>query len=331
MTRLQKPLRHIPALIVAVIVLIFTAFGGWMGLALARTTPPAAAQPPVQPPAQPSTQTDTGKLVCEACHPDVVSGWKVSPHHNAFSDQKFQDNWTSLNQAPRCLECHTTGYSPATGNYSSEGVSCTACHGAIPDDHPKTPIDLSIANNACRNCHVITFAEFRASMHEAKGLTCTTCHYAHENGLRLGDQIKQCLNCHGNQLTDFAHVSHVNAGLKCRHCHGYVEPGQEPAIDGLVPTGHDFRESVRACVDCHKGMKFVPAEDIQTTETPSTGVLESGPQQAVDIAELHAQIDTLNLQSQNRTTTGVVYGGLGGLTIGGVVAWFVARRSGKSA
>ncbi|HQE19120.1 MAG TPA: multiheme c-type cytochrome, partial [Aggregatilineales bacterium] len=158
---------------------------------------------------------------CAECHPDVTAAWQDGPHDTAFSIEHFQHSWTELNQPQECLACHTTGFSPATGNYQAEGVTCEACHGEVPDGHPPRPVDLNRANQVCAECHTVTQAEFRASAHSEKGLACTTCHYAHDNGLRADTEVAQCLACHGDELDGFvAHTTHLDNGLSCRDCHG---------------------------------------------------------------------------------------------------------------
>jgi hypothetical protein len=205
-----------------------------------------------------------------------------------------------------------------------------ACHGEIPSDHPTTPVNLDKANTVCKDCHTVTFAEFRASLHYDKGLQCTSCHYAHQNGLRLGDQVSQCTNCHKNQLDDFAHASHVNAGLLCRKCHGYVDPNQEVPADGLVPTGHDFRESTHACLNCHQSIHLTASGGTGDGGSFSPGDTQQaslqGAQASLRISELEAAYKTLVLENRNASLVGVLQGGLGGLVIGGVVVGLYHRR-----
>lgn len=327
--------RRFPTLLVALVVVIFAAFGGLAGLALAqedKISTPAQAEAFVPPPMAASVQTALQQSSdpaqkCAGCHMDIYETWNKSPHHQTYSNANFQKMWDAQAKDPQCLQCHTTNFRPSTGTYETEGVSCTACHGEIPADHPKTPVNLDIANTVCKDCHTVTFAEFRASMHEAKGLKCTSCHYAHENGLRLGDQVSQCTNCHATQLDDFAHESHVNAGLKCRNCHGYVDPNQTLPVDGLAPTGHDFRESVRACLDCHKDFKLTTngnEQGFSPSETAQSSI--TGEKAALRITQLENAYKTVVLQNRNANQIGMLQGALGGLVVGGVVAGVLVRR-----
>jgi len=317
-------------IIALLLVLAFAGFGGLAGLALAG---PAEAPAAVQAALAPETDAlgpNAEAEVCAACHKEVVDGWSTSRHQQAFTNEHFQEGWDSVDFDPQCLDCHTTGFSPATGEYKVEGVSCTACHGEIAGDHPLTPADLSIANTVCKDCHTVTYAEFRASLHEDTGLECTSCHYAHNNGLRLETELAQCLNCHGNQLDDFAHDSHVNtAGLVCRDCHGYVEPGQPIPINGLAPTGHDFQANLTACLDCHEDIQLAPVND-GTGDGFSREAAEAsfvgGEESALRIRELESAVESLTLQNRNSRAIFALEGAVGGLVIGGVVIWLLGRR-----
>ncbi|GAB4478840.1 MAG: hypothetical protein Kow00124_23700 [Anaerolineae bacterium] len=316
-------------LLAAAIVLLFAITGGLTGLALAGAGSPAPqVNEEAALPASQDVPDDPAIETCGTCHADIVEDWQVSPHHTAYHVEEFQAGWESVDFDPACLDCHTTGFSPATGEYQIEGVSCVACHGAIPEDHPFTAVNLDIANASCQNCHTVTYAEYRASLHEAAGLQCTSCHYSHTNGLRLENELDQCLNCHGHQLDDFAHSSHVNAGLVCRNCHGYVEPGQPIPINGLAPTGHDFKVNITACLDCHEDIQLEPINDgadgfsRQAAEASFTGSETA----ALRIRELQAAVETLRLQNRNTNATFALQGALGGLMVGGLVVWLYSCR-----
>jgi hypothetical protein len=294
--------------------------GGLVGLAFAQDD----TDEPVDPAEETSRQADIG--ACGECHPDVVAAWQNGPHDLAYSDPVFQAGWAAQRNDPACLDCHTTGYSPATGEYTAEGVTCEACHGEAPGEHPPAPVDLSQANAVCSECHTITQAEFRASMHDVAGLACTSCHYAHTNGLRMDTELEQCLNCHGASLGGFvAHTTHINNGLSCRDCHGYVRPGGEIPPDGLAPTGHDFQENLVACLDCHEDIQLEPVGETDPCEDLVPGDL-TGQQAVVRATQLEAAVQTLILQNRNQSVMNLVEGGAGGLLIGGVVVWLLARR-----
>lgn len=264
---------------------------------------------------------------CASCHPDVTTSWQGGPHDLAFTVPHFQEGWGKVDNDPACLDCHTTGFSPVTGEYDAEGVTCEACHGDIPEGHPPAPVDLSRANAVCAECHTVTQAEFRASHHAEVGMECTSCHYAHTNGLRMETELQQCLNCHGDELGGFvAHTTHIENGLSCRDCHGYVTPGHPIPDDGLAPTGHDFQASIRACLDCHEDIRLEPTNgEVGATAAEPTTNLE-GQQAQLRAAQLEAAVQTLLHQRQNTRTMNLVEGAAGGALLGGVAVFLLARR-----
>lgn len=322
-----RVIKHARLLTIALL-LVFTLTGAIVGLALANEGDPS--QPGSPPLDDPHLEADVS--ACAGCHASVVGEWTGGPHALAFSNDAFQSAWQAADQDGTCLECHTTNYVPSTGEYEAEGIACQECHGEIPANHPEEPVSLDQANRVCANCHTVANAEFRASLHEARGLTCTSCHYAHSNGLRLGTEVEQCLRCHGNQLDDFAHASHLQVDdLTCRSCHGYVQPGTfEQRPDGQTPTGHDFQERVTACVDCHEDIELVPVDggeansSMSTTETQQ--MITAGQEAQLRVVELQNALQTLQQQYRTHTALSVIGGGAGGLLAGGVVVSLILRR-----
>lgn len=293
-------------------------------LMLAAVTVGAAqAQEPTDTPNEPTAETSN---TCVKCHADLGDHWSSSTHANAYSDPVFQAQWEEANQDPDCLDCHTTGYSPATETYDAEGVTCVACHGEVPDSHPKEPVDATLANESCASCHTVTKAELRASQHEVVGLECTSCHTPHDNGLRRETENEQCLSCHGLDLEGFiAHETHIANDVSCRDCHGYSRPESIVAgADGQAPTGHDFQVAVTACVDCHEGVDL-------SAEVPRGGgeslIETSGQRAELRVKQLEAALETQVVAQRNQTVMNIVKGGLGGLLAGSVVVWLIARRT----
>lgn len=333
MTTLPDLSKSIRPLAIAT-VLACTVAGGLVGLALAQEgegeegEASDATAVEATPPAE--------VIACSECHPDVVAAWENGPHALAYADPIFQAGWEAQDFDTACLECHTTGFSRSTGDYSAEGVTCDACHGSTPEGHPPEPVDLNRTSQVCADCHLVTQAEFRASAHRAEEMVCTSCHYAHNNGLRLATEVEQCLDCHDHQLDDYAHASHIQADLTCRSCHGYVEPGQEVPPDGLAPTGHDFQENVTACLDCHQDIELVAVDDGGEdgegfTSTGTHELVTGGQQAALRAAQLEAVLETVLLQRRNCLALRLVQGGVGGLFIGGLGVWFYTRRKNGNA
>src|SRR5581483_10020148 len=80
-------------------------------------------------------------------------------------------------------------------------------------------------NAVCLQCHEKGRQMWEGSTHEAKGVTCTTCHSVHsgnESNLAAPDQLTLCLSCHKNTKLEIQKVSHhpIREGkLKCTDCH----------------------------------------------------------------------------------------------------------------
>ena len=76
---------------------------------------------------------------CAACHTEFQTSWMSGPHGHAADDPVFVEDWTAQGKPGACLVCHVTGYDPATATWKADGVTCEACHGEAPADHPKDP------------------------------------------------------------------------------------------------------------------------------------------------------------------------------------------------
>lgn len=330
MSLLRRLLKHIRPATFAVLLVCVLA-GSLVGLVAAKETP----TPPAESVAYLHMQDDgedgqdgsADFSECSECHPNVTSAWMESVHADAFHNAHFQESWENQEFQESCLDCHTTGFSPATGEYEAEGVTCVACHGEVPENHPVQPVDVAIASNSCSDCHTVTQAEFRASQHENIGLECTNCHNPHDNGLRRETETQQCLSCHGLELEGFvAHDTHIANDVSCSECHGYVRPrDMNVRIDGQHPTGHDFQAALTACVDCHEGGTEI------TASLPQGGggadAQEIGGQRAeLRAAQLEATLQTELLARRNETVMNIVIGSLGGLLLGGLLVWVVINR-----
>lgn len=101
-----------------------------------------------------------GMEKCNECHPEYVktySEWKYSRNFRILELREMEDD-------PRCLPCHTTGYGKPGGFVSAEktphmkNVQCETCHGpasshlkaSTVEEHQMT---LVIPVNICTTCH----------------------------------------------------------------------------------------------------------------------------------------------------------------------------------
>ncbi len=305
------------------------AFCLTLGVAISLTQPVAAA-PSVQEATATPTAAPTavpsyvGSSTCSGCHKDIHDTWMGTRHSQAFSSPVFQEDWTKQGSADACLECHTTGFDPATGKYSEEGVTCESCHGPMQVDHPKNPMPVTPDYTLCARCHKTTTDEWQASRHGQVGINCESCHNPHSQAPRADTITDLCTNCHKDTGSSFTHGTHANAGLQCSDCH-MATASHTTSTGGLFATGHTFSVGSDACINCHKDTVHTRDTILQLSgqtagDAPSTGDLEK------QVQEQEQKIQSLEAQSTVRLYTGLMQGAIVGLIVGGVAAWVVSRR-----
>ena len=300
--------------------------------AISLATPAAAQTPPPPTPHAPTPETPAmggtyaGSEACELCHEDLHKDWTTTLHSQAFSSPIFQRDWEELSKQTSCLQCHTTGFDPATGLYAEEGVSCEACHGPFRTDHPKEPMPIRPDADLCARCHANTTNEWKASPHNAAGVQCQACHNPHAQTPMADSITGLCTNCHKERGDTFTHSTHSNAGLECSNCHMYRAPRMEDPIGGLVPTGHTFAVGSDACIGCHQETVHTRDELIKLggQAVPTPEITMDDLKQ--EVQEKQDAIATLEATSQARLYTGLIQGAIIGLITGGAVAWVVSRR-----
>jgi hypothetical protein len=298
--------------------LIIIGFG-MIGVVLAEAGPPTQDTTPPPPES------------CAECHLDIVAAWEGGTHAQAYSDPIFQSAWQEQANALECLECHTTGFVARTGEYEHEGVTCEACHGQTPAEHPESPVSIDPGVEICADCHTTTFTEWEESEHGNQQLACTTCHQPHPQQLRFEEANMLCLNCHDEEARDdYAHLTHTDQ--ECVDCHWFhadLADLQEHYMSGnLFPTGHAGKVETQSCVSCHE-------------EQTESGVIEQGEealaeldlpvsthpllQAQVQIKELEAEVDTVQAQGANTSALRMVQGLIIGLVVGGLGVFGVTR------
>ena len=219
------------------------------------------------PPAAPNSSPD-----CVTCHTEYEMTWQNGAHGKAGSDPIFLDEWTKQGKPGACLVCHTTGYDPATATYKAEGVTCEACHGPAPADHPKTPMPVDRSPDLCGRCHSDTrfgWQDWKVSTHYQRGMDCATCHDPHSASLKKAagprdqvpttDEVSQlCINCHKEHSMDFSYTSHNQKGVSCVDCH-VKHLGNTDRAAHTVPD-HSFNASLDSCNTCHADQMHSPTE-----------------------------------------------------------------------
>ena len=267
---------------------------------------------------------------CASCHVDIVAMWQEGTHANAFSDPVFQETWQEQGGDAECLACHTTGYVPRTGEYAHEGVTCEACHGQTPADHPAEPVALDPGVETCAECHATTVNEWEQSKHGEQQLACTTCHNPHPQELRFETAEALCLNCHSEDARDdYAHL--VHASQSCVDCHWHHAETEDLLAHyesgALFPTGHEANVETRACVDCHSAITETDVMEEGSAAEEEMGLVSEHPllEARVRIEELEAEVETVKSQGQNTSALRLAQGLIIGLAVGAIVVFGVAN------
>jgi len=198
---------------------------------VAQAPAPAPAQAPAQKPA-PGPATFVGDKVCLDCHDGWDRGIVGSPHSRAID--------------PR---------TPA----AKQG--CETCHGAgsTHADDPENPIkhfrlmtprDVTAT---CATCHNRgEHALWDGSQHDARGLTCTTCHSVHDPKskvaqLKAPTQPQLCATCHRDKVAKLDRSGHMpvrEGKMQCSTCH--ITHGSTNVK--LLRKGDSVAE---LCTSCH--------------------------------------------------------------------------------
>ncbi len=300
--------------------LVVLAFGV-IGVVLAEASGPAQDAGQAGQPGQPA---------CATCHVDVVNAWQTSTHAQAYSDPIFQGAWEAQDNNPECLACHTTGFVPRTGEFAHEGVTCEACHGQTPANHPPEPMPAEPGAETCANCHPTTYQEWQQSAHGQQQLSCTTCHQPHPQTLRFATAKELCLNCHDEDARDdYVHLTH--AERECTDCHWYHASAEDLLAHydsgALFPTGHTAAVQTRACVTCHEEISanVIVAQGQQALEDLNPQSEHPLFEAQVRIQELESEVETARAQGENTSALRLAQGGIVGLVIGGIAVFLVTR------
>lgn len=233
---------------------------------------------------------------CAVCHTEFATTWQSGAHGQAASDPVFVEEWTNQGKPGACLVCHTTGYDPATATYKAEGVTCEACHGPAPADHPKSPMPVNRTTDLCGQCHSDTrfgWQDWKVSAHYQRGMDCATCHDPHSAALKKvtaplegstpTDEVSQlCINCHQENSMDFPYTEHHQQGVSCVDCHvNHLENDERAAH--TVPD-HSFNANLQSCNTCHGEQMHKPTE-ASGGQSASTS-LQTEPAEHMNLASL---------------------------------------------
>lgn len=192
-------------------------------------TPQAQGGPPPV-----DAQGYVGEKACIECHDEQKAGYFQGPHHRA-SDPRTP----AAKHA--CEECHGP-----TGKHAEDPVLYD-----MPRDFTKMkPAEIT---ELCTTCHKRgEHAFWNSSPHEARGLSCVTCHSLHapkseESHLIREDQFAVCGQCHRDKVQKQLRSGHMpvrEGKLQCMTCHN---AHGSPNVRQLR-TGTSVNE---ACTTCH--------------------------------------------------------------------------------
>ncbi len=287
----------------------------WVGIQLVGAQEDSAEQPAPE-------ATSEVMQSCGECHIDITIDWEASDHAQAYHSEGFQ---MALSEGadPACYACHTTGYTPFNEEYSHEGVTCEACHGETPGDHPDEPVVVMPGLDVCASCHTTTYQEWQMSAHGSEEIPCTSCHDPHEQSLRFNTTQELCLNCHQEERTDYAHVSHESEACSDCHWHRGTFDTEVHLVTGELGTsGHDAHVETLACIDCHSDLD----ESVAVAENTELGGMEL----RLVTQELETEIANVRAQGENEAAVRLAQGVVVGLAFGAILAFlFMRLRPGR--
>jgi DmsE family decaheme c-type cytochrome len=217
------------SLLSAALTLLFAAAMAGVDVAGAPAPQPTAAQTA----ARPASSDYVGSDTCLACHEDASQVLSRTPHGRT-------SNPRTPMAAQGCETCHGPGREHAESGDPEKirrfdaiaprqaTATCVACHNRGPH------------------------AQWAGSMHDARNLSCVTCHSVHAPKservqLKTATQTETCVQCHKQQVLKtqrFAHMPVREGKMECSSCHN---PHGSTNVR-MLKVGNWVNES---CVSCH--------------------------------------------------------------------------------
>jgi DmsE family decaheme c-type cytochrome len=213
-------------LLAAACSLLWAASVGWLA---------AEAAPSVGQDAQPAAAAFVGDDTCVACHVGEGDGLARTLHGKA---PDVRTPAARTNRA--CETCHGPGREHAE----------TGDAGRIRQPEKLAP---RAASEICLGCHTQSnHAMWNGSMHDARNLSCTTCHSIHASKseraqLKASTVTGTCAVCHRTEsakLQRAAHMPLAEGKMECVSCHN---PHGSTAVR-MLKVGNWVNET---CVSCH--------------------------------------------------------------------------------
>ncbi len=210
-----------------------------------------------------------GIIECGQCHVSETNEHLTGPHGNPLS--------TSLNMTPKCWECHqlhlirSSEDELSSTHLTNEWRTCARCH----TESTVSRKDYMIGSDSKTGSDYMSFAlgihnsVIRDAL-DAKMLTCTVCHGAHNTVAEIGndwtlefaDQLGFCGSCHNIQSVQFAESVHSKSKIStvlgevpfiCTDCHT-----EHRDFTPKLSVGKELSSTLITdkCLECHLPVKL---------------------------------------------------------------------------
>jgi predicted CXXCH cytochrome family protein len=203
-------------------------------------------------------QESTGNE-CQSCHADTYGDWSQSMHGRATDNRAFLLEWKKEGSPQACMNCHTTGFDPLTGEWAADGITCDVCHEPAPEDHPLQVMPTKATGEECGTCHVDTHDQWQVSGHGENELSCVNCHNPHTTEIKASDSQALCRTCHTEETHFYEFTAHAGEGLLCIDCH--LRPTDASIGEGHGERIHTFDVDLRSCTQCHGAEMHYPVQN----------------------------------------------------------------------
>jgi DmsE family decaheme c-type cytochrome len=179
--------------------------------------------------------TYVGRETCLVCHASEGDTYEKSAHHFAMDPR-------TPAAARACETCHGPGSLHAAAPNP----------GAVPMINP-AKLAPDAASALCTSCHKTSaHALWDGSAHEARNLSCTTCHSQHAAKsevklLKGSTQMETCGTCHRDKIAKLDRSGHMpvrEGKMECSTCHN---PHGSTNVR-LLKIGDSIAET---CTSCH--------------------------------------------------------------------------------
>jgi len=239
---------------------------------------------------------------CGECHVEESLEYLHSAHAKVIEDEG--------NQAPICLDCHTSDAITGSNGYSNTPRKirlanlCTGCHEDNPEVSGHTLYGTPFITSFSKSVHGTSLYE---GNDEAP--TCIDCHDSHavarssnvQSHVSHAQVISSCAQCHEQAAEDYLQSIHAEAvsmgymdSPDCTDCHGEhnilsnADPNSPVAAANLAE---------QVCGECHGSVRLterygMPVDRLTTFEDSFHGLAtRGGAIEAVNCASCHGYHD----------------------------------------